>query len=101
MNNYKCKNCPETMISKCPATRNTFPDHTLVTMLSNFMLVKTKPYNEVSPDLCLVMEWGHFPAETSARKMLAEMVRTMRSLTDEEAEILVCDHEWEKVECTD
>ena len=97
MNSYKCTKCPETMSSKCPATRNTFPTHTFVTMVANNVVMKTKPYNERSDNVCLSLEWGIGPPEVTAREIFADMVHTIRSFTDEEAAILVCVHDWEVI----
>ena len=101
---YKCTKCPETMTSKCPATRSTFPTHTYVTMVANDIVKRTKPYNACTEDVCLTLEYGRGHPGASAEDMFAEMIRVIRAMTDDEALILSCNHEWElrkEEACTD
>jgi hypothetical protein len=94
MGQYKCSKCPETMDSKCPSARSIFPTNRFVTMVKGTMLMKTKPYREGSKFVCLELEFGCEDEGTRASAIFAELVRCIHTMTDEQAEILACDHDW-------
>ena len=94
MRQYKCSKCPETMDSKCPSSRSIFPSNSYVTMLSSSMLKRVKPYREGSKLTCLELEWGCGDPDATSEELFASLVAGIRSLTDEQAAILVCDHDW-------
>ena len=94
MSNYKCTKCPETMYSKCPWSRTVFPKHEYVTMVKNAIIKKVKPYNEHTDDVALHLEYGRYPSERTAEEAFAYMVGEIRRMSDEDAAILVCNHDW-------
>ncbi len=94
MRDFKCSKCPETMSSKCPYERSIFCSNQYITLLSNSIVKKAIPYSKGSQAQCLQLEYGCYGKETTPEQMFSALVRELRALTPEQAEILICDHEW-------
>jgi len=94
MRDFKCAKCPETMSSKCPSERNVFCSEQYITMVSNTIVKKALPYNSNGQAKCLQLEYGCYEDGLSAAEMFKRMVNEIRSMTEVQAEILCCDHEW-------
>ncbi len=103
MRDYKCSKCPETMSSKCPHERSIFCTDQYMTLLGNAIVKKAIPYNSLGNATCLQLEYGCYEEGKTAEEMFKIMVNEIRALTEEQAEILCCNHEWyleEGVTCT-
>lgn len=82
------------MHSKCPNARSIFPSNEYVTAFCNTLVLKLQPYTTGSKFNCLAIEYGCADPEDTKKDIWAGMVRRLRSMTDEEVEILLCDHSW-------
>ena len=63
-------------------------------MFNNTLVTKLQPYTTDSQFNCLGIEYGCLDPEVTKAQAWEGMIRRLRSLTDEEVEILTCDHEW-------
>lgn len=87
MSNVVCKKCGATGHSKCPRTRNVFPDDQNVALLKHVLAVHVKNEKQIILDY-------DFPSNMPPDEAFDYLIHTLQALTQKQRKELMCQCEW-------
>ncbi len=97
MNSFKCSKCDETMTSKNPATRNTFPSDSTAAIMTNITNVITTVQENGRRKVVIEFPFTDTNQDWSNDELEMECVKIIRELPEDTVKHWLCDHDWEKL----